>query len=101
MRVPAKGARHHQGDTGKRRHQDGRRRGAGDQRACWRDSRAEALPEAYALRAFRARRSLRNIPPRQGFSQRSPHIKTQPPWGSRDPAFRVLPKLHARAGLSF
>jgi hypothetical protein len=40
------------------------RRGVGDQRASWRDPRAAALPEATALWAVRAGRSVRNLSPR-------------------------------------
>ena len=41
--------------------QDGRGRGAGDQRASWGDPRAQTLPGANALRAVRAGHFVRNL----------------------------------------
>ena len=50
----------------------GRRRVAGDQRAGWRDPRTQAFPGAYALRAGRAGRSVRNLCHARVFPLRSP-----------------------------
>jgi hypothetical protein len=45
-------------------------RGVGDQ---------QTLPGANAFMGYSCQKSVRNIPPRQGFPQWSPHVQTQPP----------------------
>src|SRR6516164_4927022 len=50
---------------------------SGHQRARWRDPRAEALPGAYALRAVRAGRSVRNLWRAYVLLKWSPHLTRQ------------------------